>query len=655
MASPVLQIRRGPATNIGLVTLRAGEPGFTTDKYELFVGTGTTITLGINTITSQLITAPNNKFLGAASYWSKETDTTGGGVNLLEATNNGNNYITLAAPNSLASNVQYTFPAAPIDGYLLKTGSSGVLEWSNQLPTTSTATNLTVGVLTVTDYFKSAGISTFSETIDSTTKDNGAVVIEGGVGIEKSVNIGGNLYVAGVSTFIGEARFEGGTINLGNDGGDDIIVGGEFASSIGPSTTASYDVGSDAKRWRGVYTQNLNVSAGATISANLAVGANADIVGHTTVDDFTASGIATFQNGIIAQEPPLFGYSLDVAGNVRFSKGLSVGGISTFNGAIDANDALSVDGVTTLNNNLSVSGFSTFQNGIQANSYLNLSGHANLSSTLNVSGITTVGGNLKANGGLDVTGHTELDSLNVTGIATFTNNFNVTGPAVFTNTITGTISTATRSITVDTTTTTADATYFLPFVDTPTGQNGETVRVAFGASFNPSTRTIDVDNLKSANIRSKDGTSAITLANTTGNVGVTSDLTVSGNLYVLGTSVEVNAETLKVEDSLIEVGLVNTAGLLGAPTSDLNIDVGILLHWYNAGAKKAAAFWDDSAGRIVLASDVSETSSVITVNTYASLEIGNLWINDCAGQSQLISCVNSERLLNNITVDGGSF
>ena len=38
---------------------------------------------------------------------------------------------------------------------------------------------------------------------DSSTKDTGALTVEGGVGIEKSVNIGGNLGVTGVSTFTG--------------------------------------------------------------------------------------------------------------------------------------------------------------------------------------------------------------------------------------------------------------------------------------------------------------------------------------------------------------------------------------------------------------------------------------------------------------------
>ena len=38
---------------------------------------------------------------------------------------------------------------------------------------------------------------------DSTNKDNGALVVEGGVGIEKNLNVGGNATVAGVSTFTG--------------------------------------------------------------------------------------------------------------------------------------------------------------------------------------------------------------------------------------------------------------------------------------------------------------------------------------------------------------------------------------------------------------------------------------------------------------------
>lgn len=471
MASAVLQIRRGPAANIGFTTLRAGEPGFTTDRYDFYIGTGSTITLGINTITSELITAPDNKFFGSSRYWSKETGSTASGINLVEASDNGENYITLSAPNSLAANVQYTFPESPIDDAFLKSDGSGILSWSNEFSTLDVE-NLTVGFLTATNP------ALFSDTTDSIDKDTGAVVVEGGVGIEKSVNIGASLnvgehlYVSGVSTFVGEVRFEGGTISIGDSPNDDIILGGEFASNVGPSTTNAYDLGSTDKQWRNLYVQDLLVGAGTTVIGFLNVDGGANIAADTVVQEFKASGISTFQNGVIIDNPALGdSFALDVSGETRLQTNLAVSGISTF----------------------------------------------------------------------------------------------------------------------------------------------------------------------------------------TGNVNATSDLTVNGDLYVLGTTIEVNTESMKVEDSLIEVGLINSGGLLDAPVSDLNIDVGLLMHWYDGSAKKAAAFWDDSAQRIVLAKDVTESSSILTINNYAALEIETLWINDCAGQSQLITCTGTERFLENITVDGGGF
>jgi hypothetical protein len=643
MASPVIQIRRGPSANIGITTLRLAEPGFTTDRYELYVGTGSTITLGINTITNELITAPNNKFIGAANYWSRETETTGGGVNLLESINSGNNYITLAAPSSLASNVQYTFPEAPIDGYLLKTNSSGVLSWSNTIENVN-LTSATVGFLTVSNTSRFIGTATFENTTDSTTKDNGSVVFEGGVGIEKSLNVGGNFSVAGISTFVGEVTFKGGTINIGDQTTDDIFIGGEFASNLGPSTTNTYDIGDFYKSWRNIFVQSVYATGISTIGGFLDANGGLDVSGATDLDDLRVSGVSTFSSNLDINA------GMEVDGEVDFNSNLIVAGISTFNGPIDANNNLTVDGSVGITSDFTVTGFSTFQNAVVMNSRLNVSSHTKLNTTLDVTGITTVGGFLDANNGADIFGHTELDSLNVSGIATalsiFTTDLSVT------NEITGTIST---SRTVNTTETIADGQYYITFTDDSTSQTGETIRVSAGASFNPSTRTLTAENLRTSTVNAVDGTSAITVASQTGNVGVASDLTVAGDLFVLGTSVEVNTETLKVEDSLIEVGLVNTGGLLGAPTSDLNIDVGILMHWYNAGAKKAAAFWDDSSARIVLASDVTETSSVLTVNTYAPLEIGSLWVNDTTGQSQVITTSGSERLLNNITIDGGSF
>ena len=141
----------------------------------------------------------------------------------------------------------------------------------------------------------------------------------------------------------------------------------------------------------------------------------------------------------------------------------------------------------------------------------------------------------------------------------------------------------------------------------------------------------------------------------TGALTVSTNATITGNLTVLGTQSILNTETLKVEDSLIEVGLVNSGGSLVAPSSDANIDVGVIMHYYSGSAKKAAVYWDDSVARVVVGSDVSESTSVLTAAAYAALEVGSLWIKDSVGQTETIGVSGGQRILHNITVDGGSF
>tara|TARA_R100000005_G_C5000797_1_gene207713 strand:- start:247 stop:1617 length:1371 start_codon:yes stop_codon:yes gene_type:complete len=157
--------------------------------------------------------------------------------------------------------------------------------------------------------------------------------------------------------------------------------------------------------------------------------------------------------------------------------------------------------------------------------------------------------------------------------------------------------------------------------------------------------------VKTGIISATDGKSGLTIADVTGDVGISSNLTVNGNLFITGSQTQVNTNTLTVEDSLVELGLVDGS----APSSDLNVDLGLILNYYTSEAKKAAIFWDDSTRRVAIGSDVSETSSVISPSIYGALEIGQLWVNDCAGQSQVISCTGTERFLENITIDAGTF
>ena len=129
------------------------------------------------------------------------------------------------------------------------------------------------------------------------------------------------------------------------------------------------------------------------------------------------------------------------------------------------------------------------------------------------------------------------------------------------------------------------------------------------------------------------------------------NLNVSGNLTVDGTTTQINTTNTTIEDVLLELQVVD-GGALG---SDTNKDVGIVMNYYDGSAKKAAMFWDDSAGRFVFGDEVTETSGVMSSISYAGLEVGSLYLNDCAGASQVISCSGTTRSLENITIDGGSF
>jgi len=192
------------------------------------------------------------------------------------------------------------------------------------------------------------GIATFSNTTDSTSSITGALVVNGGIGIGKAVNIGGNISVAGISTFasnvdinaavdilnslnvnetfesvgittlasaggitttgghlyvgsnlevsgtsnfIGNAIFRGGTIGIGDSTGDDIDVGGEFVSNLVPNTDNTYDIGITTQRWRDgkfsglVTTTNLFVSDVSTFHGDNYTTGNLRITGFASVTE----------------------------------------------------------------------------------------------------------------------------------------------------------------------------------------------------------------------------------------------------------------------------------------------------------------------------------------------------------------------------------
>lgn len=627
MAAPVLQFKRGIFSN--LPALRAGEPGFTTDKYDLYVG--------IDSTTS------NNQFVGSGRFWTIEGATSGSGVNLVEGTNNGTSYITLASPASLAGIVTYYFPGTQGGASsVLTNDGSGNLSWGSGSadPIFTGIATFNTSLVDINSSTNISGFTTFSNTTDNTlgNADTGAVQIDGGLGVNKNVTVGGNLNVQGYAEFVGVATFKGGTINLGDADTDDINVGGEFISSLVPNADKSVDLGEFDKQWRDIYAGGSVYgyeSLVSTEAANTTVTYTVTVASKTANHRYNGSGSGSgyfidgsespfitlvpgvtyrFDQAAASNSGHPLRFYLEAQKTTQYTTNVTTNGTAGSAGAYTE--------ITVTDTTPQVLHYQCSAHGLMGNAVATQSNvvHNNFQATflegISVTGVSTFTGQIDGNGGANISGgETVLSSATVSDL---TDNRVV---------IAGT-----------------------------SGALEDSGNLTFDGTTLAVTGAATVDNLSLDANTLTTSSGGLTLDSASGTTTVADDLTVNGTFTVLGSQSIINTETLKVEDSLIEVGLVNNGGSLVAPSSDANIDVGVVMHYYSGSAKTASIFWDDSAGRIVVADEVTESNSVMGSISYATLEIGALTVSDCQGNSQaVISCSGSTRSLENITVDGGSF
>ena len=192
--------------------------------------------------------------------------------------------------------------------------------------------------------------------------------------------------------------------------------------------------------------------------------------------------------------------------------------------------------------------------------------------------------------------------------------------------------------------------------------NGDNIRASdnnINITMDGGSRTSVAGNLSVGNntIEASDQTTSIVLSPSSGSVAISSNLTVNNDLEVVGSETDIKSENVRIKDTLVSIGLTAGTGTgpLVVPTVDENKDVGLLLNYYDAGSKQAAVFWDDSTSTVGIASDVTETSSVLTVNQYAKIIAKSIAISDCAGTSDIIQCEGTTRTLANIVIDGGEY
>ena len=207
------------------------------------------------------------------------------------------------------------------------------------------------------------GIATFSNTTDSTAPTNGALVINGGIGIAKQVHIGESISVAGIATF---------SSNVDINAAVDILNGVTAEStfkSVGVTTLASAG---------GITTTGGDLYIGGDLYV-----ADDIVYDEATARNWNISGTATV------------GTLLDVDGQTELDN-VNISGVSTFTGAADFNGNVDIDGQTELDN-VNISGIATVVTLLDLNGNLHVAGVstfvgvATYSSSLFVAGTLTAG------------------------------------------------------------------------------------------------------------------------------------------------------------------------------------------------------------------------------------------------------------------------
>jgi len=525
VAAPVIQFKRGVLAD--LPGLRAGEPGFTTDSYDLYVGIDST--------------TGNNKFVGSQRFWNQGSASAGSGVRLVEATGNGAQFLELKSPDSLSGISTYVMPA------------SGT---ANQILTVSSVTG---GVHTLA--FSDPAASDFTLAADS--------------------------------------------------GSDDTFSTGQtltFTGGEGVDTTVSDNT--------------------ITIAAEVASTTNAGVASFTTADFTVAAG------GLVALQAERI---QDIAG-AMFSSNTETLITATYedsDGTID----LVVDNDLSNYDNSSSAFITASSSDTLTNKTIDANGTGNSISNLEVADFAAAAIVIESEG----IGSNDNDTTLPTSAAVKDYvDTQVSGVDVEFGTAgdsgTGTVNTS-QSLTIAGTSN-----------EIETSAANQTVTIGLPNTVNIAT-ALDVPTVEATNLKARDGTTAITISDSTGAVQCAQNLTVTGNLIVNGSTTQVNTSQTTIEDQLLELGMVDGS----APGSDLNKDIGVIFNYFTDAAKKAAVYWDDSASRIVVSAVATESSGVLTNATSGALEIGSLFVNDCAGTSQVINCSGTTRTLENITIDGGTF
>ena len=272
---------------------------------------------------------------------------------------------------------------------------------------------------------------TIDSNLQATTVDTGALTVEGGVGIKRSLVLGEDLIVGGISAFTQTATFASNVviesnINSTSPTSGALQVNGGVGILRDVNIGGNLDVDGDAFFKDDVFvddnvsiTGELGVIDVADFFSSVTFYQNLTVNRQSSLDDVLVAGILTVtsQSEKVEINTKVFiNGDVDLDGFLDVETNLNVGGIATV-GPLFVNGDIDASGFLDLDTNLNVGGISTV-GPLFVNGDIDASGFLDLETNLNVGGISTVGP-LFVNGDSSFSANiTDVKNINSAGIIT---------------------------------------------------------------------------------------------------------------------------------------------------------------------------------------------------------------------------------------------
>ena len=506
---------------------------------------------------------------------------------------------------------EIVIPTNLADGLSIKDSAGDLMVFD----TTTSAQRLTVTPnTTISGTFDVTGAANFNNTTQSTSNTTGAVIVDGGVGIAKNVNIGGTADVDGNTTLGGTLDVTGVT-NLNDATQSTSATSGALIVDGGVGVAKNLNVGGDLGVTGALAGATANIGAGNLIvntTVDIDIGVNIQNNANFNIDNSSSTNVFNVVGSTGATTiagPTVINNTFATSNNVTFTDNSSnnfnidnSSNTTVFDVEMSTGNTI-ISGDTNINNSLTLTDNSsdnfTIKNSSNNTTFIVdmstgntiisgtfQSGAATISSA-KISDLTAgrvvlagTSGEIEDSANLTFDGST----LAVTGAATVSTNLTVTQNTTINGNTAMNGNVDIGDNTSDTVTFTAKADSHILNATDGTYDLGDTTN---------RWRAIYVDD-----------------ATITNNLSLGGNLNLTGNLTVSGTTTTVDAATLAIEDPVI------TLGGTAAPSSDDNKDRGVEFNYHDGSNAKLGFFgFDDSTGEFTFIPDGTNSSEVFSGTT----------------------------------------